>query len=85
MSEGSQPPGRPGSKRDTPWGLILIGIAAAYAVIVALLNSEEVTVDFLFFSASVRLLFLIFLCLALGFVVGFFFDRWRERRKRSHA
>lgn len=85
---GGQPPGTPAgpAKRDTPWTLIIIGVAALYALIVAVLNSERVTIDFLFFSANVRLLFLIFLCLGLGFVVGFFFDRWRERRKRSeHA
>jgi uncharacterized integral membrane protein len=66
-------------RRDTPWTMILIGILALYAVIVALLNSEKVKIDFLFFSASVRLLILIFLCLGVGFVVGFFFDRYRRR------
>jgi uncharacterized integral membrane protein len=72
-------------KQGTPWGLIAIGVVAVYALIVALLNSEEVKVDFLFFSATVRLLFLIFLCLGAGFAVGFLFDRWRERKKRSQA
>ena len=61
--------------------MILVGILALYAVIVALLNSEKVKIDFLFFSASVRLLILIFLCLGVGFVVGFFFDRYRQRGK----
>lgn len=59
--------------------MILVGILGLYAVIVALLNSEKVKIDFLFFSASVRLLILIFLCLGVGFVVGFFFDRYRRR------
>ena len=59
--------------------MIVIGILALYAVIVALLNSEKVKIDFLFCSASVRLLILIFLCLGVGFVVGFFFDRYRRR------
>jgi uncharacterized integral membrane protein len=68
-------------KRDTPWTMIVIGVLALYAVIVALLNSEKVKIDFLFFSASVRLLVLIFLCLGVGFVVGFFFDRFRRRAK----
>ena len=70
-------------KRDTPWTLIVIGVLALYAVIVALLNSEKVKIDFLFFSASVRLLVLIFLCLGVGFVVGFFFDRYRQRGKTA--
>jgi uncharacterized integral membrane protein len=71
----------PAEKRDTPWTMIIIGVVALYALIVALLNSERVKVDFLFFSANVRLLVLIFLCLGLGFVVGFLFDRWRAGRK----
>jgi uncharacterized integral membrane protein len=70
-------------KRDTPWTLIVIGVLALYAVIVALLNSEKVKIDFLFFSASVRLLVLIFLCLGIGFAVGFFFDRYRRRAKST--
>ncbi len=63
--------------------MILVGILALYAVIVALLNSEKVKIDFLFFSASVRLLILIFLCLGVGFVVGLFFDRYRRRGKTA--
>jgi uncharacterized integral membrane protein len=73
--------GQSAQKRDTPWTMIAIGVLAVYAVIVALLNSEKVKIDFLFFSASVRLLILIFLCLGVGFVVGFFFDRYRRRGK----
>jgi uncharacterized integral membrane protein len=73
--------GQSPAKRDTPWTMIVIGVLALYAVIVALLNSEKVKIDFLFFSASVRLLVLIFLCLGVGFVVGFFFDRYRQRGK----
>jgi uncharacterized integral membrane protein len=75
----------PNEKRDTPWMLIVFGVIGVYAVIVALLNSERVKVDFLFFSASTRLLILILLCLALGFVGGFLVDRWRERAKRGEA
>lgn len=73
------------AKRDTPWTLIGFGVLALYAIVVALLNSEEVEVDFLFFSTRIRLLILIFLCLGVGFAAGFLVDRWRERRKRSSA
>ena len=76
--------GRPHpEKRDTPWTLIGFGVLAVYAVIVALLNSEKVSVDFLFFSTKIRLLVLIFLCLGVGFAAGFVFDRWRGRRSPS--
>ncbi len=68
-------------KRDTPWTLIALGVLALYAVVIALKNSERVKVDFLFFSTSTRLLFLIFLCVAIGFAGGFLFERSRARRR----
>ena len=68
-------------KRDTPWTLIALGVLALYAVVIALKNSERVKVDFLFFSASTRLLFLIFFCVAIGFAGGFLFERSRARRR----
>jgi hypothetical protein len=46
-----------------------------------ILNDEKVKVDFLFFSASIRKLVLIILCLGLGFVGGLLFDGWRTKRK----
>jgi len=73
------------AKRDTPWTLIGFGVLALYAIVVALLNSEEVEVDFLFFSTRIRLLILIFLCLGVGFAAGFLVDRWRERRKKRSS
>jgi len=72
-------------KRDTPWTLIVLGVLALYAVVIALKNSERVKVDFLFFSTSTRLLFLIFLCLAIGFAGGFLFERSRARRRTEGA
>jgi uncharacterized integral membrane protein len=72
-------------EKGRPWTLIIIGVIALYALIVALKNSERVKVDFLFFSTNTRLLFLIILCLVLGFVSGFLFDRWRARSKGDSA
>jgi uncharacterized integral membrane protein len=69
------------AKRDRPWTLIALGVLALYAVVIAAKNSERVKVDFLFFSANTRLLFLVFLCVAIGFVGGFLFARSRARRK----
>lgn len=73
------------SKRETPWTLIIFGVIALYAIIVALLNSERVKVDFLFFSTHTRLLILIFLCLGAGFAAGLLFDRWRHQTKRDES
>jgi uncharacterized integral membrane protein len=76
---------RPDSKRDIPWSLIIVAAVAVYTLLLVVLNDEQVNVDFVFFSADISKLVLILLCLGLGFAGGFFFDRWRERRKRRSA
>jgi len=77
-----QPPPKP-AKRDTPWSLIVFGILAVYLVVVALLNSGEVEVKFVFFTTEISLLVLIFLCLGIGFGAGWVFEKMRARRKRG--
>jgi hypothetical protein len=71
----------PPERRDIPWALIAFGVLAAYAVLIVLLNREEVEIDFVFFSGRISKLVLILLCLGIGFAAGFLFDHWRERRK----
>jgi hypothetical protein len=73
----------PPPERGTPWGTIAIGVLAVYALLIVLLNREEVDISFVFFSTKISKLVLILLCLGLGFLLGFLFDRWRERRKQS--
>ena len=68
-------------RRDIPWSLIAFGLLAAYAVLIVLLNREEVEIDFVFFSGRISKLVLILLCLGIGFAAGFLFDHWRKRRK----
>jgi len=79
MGERPTPP----AKRDTPWLLIVVGVLTVYALLIVLLNREEVDISFVFFSTKISKLVLILLCLGLGFVFGFLFDRWRDSRKRS--
>jgi hypothetical protein len=50
--EGERSP----AKRRTPWTLIVFGVLGLYVIVVALLNSDRVKVDFLFFSTQTRLL-----------------------------
>jgi type VI protein secretion system component VasF len=68
-------------RRDIPWSLIILGAVALYAVLIVLLNREEVDIDFVFFSGRISKLVLILLCLGLGFAGGYFFANWRQRRK----
>ena len=74
------PPPRP-AKRDTPWMLIAIAALAIYAVLIVVLNREEVDISFVFFSTRISKLVLIVLCLGLGFVLGYLFDGWRRRAR----
>jgi hypothetical protein len=69
------------TRRDVPWSLIAFAVLALYAIVIVLLNREEVEIDFLFFSGQISKLVLIVLCLGIGFAAGFLFDHWRERRK----
>jgi uncharacterized integral membrane protein len=66
---------------DVPWSLIAFAVLALYAIVIVLLNREEVEIDFVFFSGSISKLVLILLCLGLGFAGGVLFDDWRRRRK----
>lgn len=81
--EGTPPPSSPPAKPTTegpPWALIAIGVLAAYALLIVLLNREEVEISFVFFSTRISKLVLILLCLGIGFVGGYLFDGWRRRR-----
>ena len=78
--EGQAPPPE---KRGTPWTLIVFGVVALYALLLVIFNDEKVQVRFIFFTTEVRKLVLILLCLALGFVGGLLFDRWRARRQQA--
>ena len=64
---------------------MLVGFAvlAAYAVLIVVLNREEVDISFVFFSTRISKLVLILLCLGIGFAGGFLFDRWSQRRRRD--
>ena len=69
------------ARRDVPWSLIAFAVLAIYAIVIVILNREEVEIDFVFFSGRISKLVLILLCLGIGFAAGFLFDHWRERRR----
>jgi uncharacterized integral membrane protein len=80
------PPGAASSStpaKETPWSLIAFGVLAAYALLIVLLNREDVKVSFVFFSARISKIVLILLCLAIGFAAGMVFDRWLTRRRAA--
>lgn len=80
------PEKRPPEPEGIPWRAILIAALVVYAVVFLLLNTDEVSVSFVFFTATTSLLFLILLSMALGAAIALFgpaFWRRRERLRRS--
>jgi uncharacterized integral membrane protein len=72
----------PAPQGGTPWKLILFGVLALYAILIVVVNREQVEVSFVFFSAEISLLVLILLCVGIGFATGYLFEQLRDRRKR---
>lgn len=70
------------SEGGTPWRLVLFAALAIYAVLIVVLNRDQVKVSFVFFSTRISLLVLILLCVGIGFVAGFLFDQLQVRRVR---
>ncbi len=83
MDAQGAPPGP--TKRDIPWTLVGFALLAVYAVLIVVLNREQVDISFVFFSTKISKLVLILLCLGIGFASGFLFDRWSQRRKSLSA
>ena len=81
-TQGATPPPK---KRDIPWLLVGFAVLTIYALLIVLLNREEVDISFVFFSTRISKLVLVLLCFGLGFAAGFMFDRWRVRRREGSA
>jgi uncharacterized integral membrane protein len=80
------PEKRPAEPEPIPWRAILIAALVLYAVVFLLLNTDEVSVSFVFFTATTSLLFLILLSMGLGAAIAVFgpaFWRRRERLRRD--
>jgi uncharacterized integral membrane protein len=81
MSTQGTTPAAP--EKVSTWKLVVFGVLAVYAVLIVLLNRDEVEVSFVFFSARISLLVLIILCVGLGFAAGYLFDQLRGRRRSA--
>jgi uncharacterized integral membrane protein len=61
-------------------------VLVVYSVILLLVNSEKVAIDFVFFEARTRLIWLILLSMALGGLIAVLGPRYlRRRRERRQA
>lgn len=73
----------PAAKRDTPWSLIVFAVLAVYGVLLAILNSDEIEISFVFLTARISLFVLVLLCLGIGFAAGYLLHGLRVRRRRA--
>lgn len=64
-----------------PW--ILGGVGFVLLLIFAIQNSDRVDVDFLFFDAQVRVVVVILVAAALGFVVGWAIGRPNRSERKA--
>jgi len=65
--------------------LVLLGLLVAYAIAFVLENRKQVNVHFVLATASVSLVWLILLALAVGLLGGILLAQLeRRRRRRSH-
>jgi uncharacterized integral membrane protein len=73
-----------GAKRRSPWTpkRIILGVIAAYVLILVLANRNAVAVNFVFFKTEASLFVVLLLAIGLGFLAGWLFDDVRDRRKR---
>jgi uncharacterized integral membrane protein len=65
--------------------LILLGLLITYAIAFVLENRKQVSLHFVFATASVSLVWLILLSLALGLVGGILLAQLERRRRRRAA
>jgi uncharacterized integral membrane protein len=77
----------PGQWQPRLW-LVLVGLLliAAYVIAFVVKNDDSVSIDFVFFTAHVSLIWLILLCLGLGLAGGLLLSQfYRRRMGRSSA
>ena len=65
--------------------LLVIILLAAWAIAFVLENRKSVNMHFVFVTASVSLVWLILVALAVGFVVGVLLSQLERRRRRRRA
>ena len=67
------------------WKAILLAAAGIYALLLIILNSKKVSVDFVFVSPRTRVIFLVLLSMALGALITWLVPRMRRGRKDREA
>jgi len=67
------------------WKAILLAGLGIYAILLIILNSERVSVDFVFVSHKTRVVFLVLLSIALGALIMWFVPRRRQQNRAKQS
>ena len=80
MADGQdlQPP-----RKETNWRAWGLGVLIVLVIIFIALNSETVTVKFLFFDASMPLIFALLITTVLGMIIGYLVPIVRRHRREG--
>jgi uncharacterized integral membrane protein len=68
-------------RKETNWKAWGLGVLVVVVIIFIALNSEEVTVKFLFFDASMPLIFALLITTILGMIIGYLVPIVRRHRR----
>ncbi len=71
----------PQGQRETNWRTWAIGVLIALVLIVALQNSQEVSVDVLFLSVNAPLIVILLIAVAVGALIGYLAPVVRRHRR----
>lgn len=85
MADETSTTTRSARKQGLPWRLIAFGALAVYGLLLVVLNTETVHVEFVFWDTKASLVVVLLLALAIGFLAGFLFDTLRDRRRRGRS
>jgi uncharacterized integral membrane protein len=72
-------------RKETNWKAWGLGVLVVLVIIFIALNSEKVTVKFLFFDASMPLIFALLITTILGMVIGYLVPIVRRHRREDRS
>jgi uncharacterized integral membrane protein len=88
-TSASEQPAKKPWQGSGPGGLSwkAIGLAALgiYALLLVILNSKTVSIDFVFATRQTRVIWLVLLCMGLGALIVWLIPRIRQRRKTEQS
>ena len=86
LTPGEQPkPATARRGRGATVRLIVLGLVAVYAILFIAFNTHHATVNFVFGSTKLSVIWVILLSIGLGVVLGLFVPQLRRRRRTGKS